>query len=65
MSVIRLLHVSVYVGTDRPALILNSFEVKHILVSGIIIIINTCCLSVLLRGEQENCSAEIYQSSER
>ena len=37
VSVICLLHVSVYVGTDRRALSLNSFEVKRVLASGIII----------------------------
>ena len=39
VSVICLLHVSVYAGTDRCALSLNSFEEKHVLASYIIIII--------------------------
>ena len=39
VSVICLLHVSVYVGIDRRALILNSFEEKRVLASYIILLL--------------------------
>ena len=39
VSVISLLHVSVYVGIDCRALSLNSFDVKHLLVSVLLLLL--------------------------
>ena len=55
VSVICLLHVSVYVGIDRRALSLNSFEVKRVLASVLLLLLLLKC-----HGEADSILHTVY-----